>query len=105
MIFLVIALVIGLQFLYTAGQIYHAAIMVYKGGGFVPHMISFGKPGVLLYLTIAFVSAIGLWVFIKRRGGVRNSKLAALLLIFSLASTLAFIGLLVMPYSDVVSRV
>jgi hypothetical protein len=42
--------------------------------------------------------------FIKLRGGVRNAKMAALLLIFSLVSTLAFVSLIVMPYSDVVSR-
>jgi hypothetical protein len=98
------AIVIGLQFLYAAGQVYHAAIMAYKGGGLMPHMISFGRFGVLLYMVVAIAMATGLWLFIKLRGGVRNAKMAMLLLIFSLVSTLAFVSLIVMPYSDVVSR-
>jgi hypothetical protein len=98
------AIVIGVQFLYVAGQVYHAATMAYKGGGFMPHMISFGSLGVLLYLVAAIAMAVGLWVFIKLRGGVRNAKMAMLLLIFLLVNTVAFVGLIVMPYSDVVSR-
>lgn len=102
--FLVCAIVIGLQFLYAAGQIYHAAIVAYKGGGLMPHMISFGRVGVLLYLVVAIAMAIGLGVFIKLRGGVKNAKMAMLLLIFSLVSTLTLVGLIVMPYSDIVAR-
>ncbi|MFC4762434.1 hypothetical protein [Dyella koreensis] len=98
------AIVIGLQFLYTAGQVYHIVTMAYKAGGFMPHLISFGRFGVFLYLIVAVAVAIGLWVFIKYRGGARNAKTATLLLIFSLVSTIAFAGLVVMPYSDIVSR-
>jgi hypothetical protein len=98
------AIVIGVQFIYTGGQIYHAAIVAYKSGGLMPHMISFGRLGVLLYLVVAMAIAIGLWIFIQLRGGVRNAKVALLLLTISLMSTLALIGLIVMPYSDVVSR-
>ncbi|MET4569003.1 hypothetical protein [Rhodanobacter soli] len=98
------AMVVGLQFLYTGGQICHAAMMVYKVGGFVPHLISFGRFGVLLYLVVAVAVAMGLSVFIRRRGGARHAKVATCLLVLSLASTLSFVVLIVMPSSDVVFR-
>ena len=98
------AMVIGLQFLYTAGQICHIAIMAYKAGGFIPHLVSFGRLGVLLYFVVAIATATGLWAFIKHRGGARNAKTAMVLLVFSLVSSLAFTALIIMPYSDVVSR-
>lgn len=101
---LVSAMVIGLQFLYTAGQVYHVVMMVYKAGEFVPHLISFGKLGVLLYLIVAMIVTIGLLAFIKYRGGASNAKMAILLLVFSLVSTIAFFALIIMPYSDVVFR-
>jgi hypothetical protein len=101
-VLLACAIAIGLQFLYAAGQVYHFAIMAYKGGGTVPHMISFGRLGVLIYLVVAAAMAIGLCVFVRIRGGVEKAKVAALLLVFSLANTLIFISLLVMPYSDIV---
>ena len=98
------AIAISLQFLYTAGQVYHIATMAYKAGGFMPHLVSFGRFGVFLYLIVAVAVAIGLWAFIRHQGGARNAKTAALLLMFSLVSTIAFAGLVVMPYSDIVSR-
>jgi len=102
--FLIAATTIGMQLLYTAGQVIHFVIVVYKSGGFEPHMISFGRTGALLYLVAAAAIALGLWTFIKHRGGMKNAKLATLLLTFSLLSTITFAGLIAMPYSDVVSR-
>jgi hypothetical protein len=103
-VLLACAIIICLQFLYAAGQVYHFAIMAYKSDGAVLHMISFGRLGVLMYLVVATAMAIGLWVFIRLRGGVEKAQVAALLLVFSLANTLILISLLVMPYSDIVSR-
>ncbi len=98
------SIAISLQLLYAIGQVYHFAVMAYKGGGAVPHMISFGRSGVVIYLVVAIVMACGLWAFIRHRGGVRKAKAAALLLVSSLLSTALFVGLLITPYSDVVSR-
>lgn len=95
---------IGLQSLYTAGQVYHAAMMAYKGGALVPHMISFGRLGVWVYLMAAVAVAGFLTGVIKSRGGVRKARVAMVLLVFSLLSTLAFVCLIAMPFSDVVSR-
>jgi high-affinity Fe2+/Pb2+ permease len=69
-----------------------SAIMTYKGGGTVPHMINFGISGALLYLVVAMAMIIGLWAFIKLRGGMRKAKAAALLLAFSLVSTLILLA-------------
>ncbi|WP_257384938.1 hypothetical protein [Tahibacter caeni] len=102
--FLMLMLVVALQLLYTAGAVFHFFVIAYKSGSFDPHTISFGRTGVFCYLIVAIATASSLWVLVKRRGGARNAKLAALFLAISLASTIIFVGLIATPYSDVVSR-
>jgi hypothetical protein len=104
LILLLIAIVVSIQLLYTAGQVYHAAMVAYKGGGPVLHMISFGEIGVFVYFGASICVIGALWEIIRLHGGIRGAKVATFLLIFSLLNTAAFICLVVMPYSDVVSR-
>lgn len=67
-------------------------------------MISFGRTGVFSHLFVAAATTFSLWTIIEYRADMRSAKLATVLLAFSLLSTIAFVGLVVMPYSDIVFR-
>ena len=96
--------VIAVQFLYTFGQLYHVFLVAYKAGGWMLHLVSFGRPGVYQYFIGAFFIAAALSVFIKRQGGMKNAKVATWLLVISLISTAVFFGLTVLPFIDIVER-
>jgi hypothetical protein len=99
-----VAFVVAVQCAYTFGQLYHVAIMVYKSGGWQPHLVSFGRFGVYLYFSLAIIIALAMLSFIKSKGGVGQKKIATTFLTLSLISTAVFAVLVLLPVTEVVIR-
>ncbi|MBT2117485.1 hypothetical protein KK141_03240 [Dyella sp. LX-66] len=97
------AVAAGIQSLYVSGQIFHLVAVIDKAGGGMPHLISFGWVGVCLYFMLTFIMMAVLAFLIKRKGW-GAAKIPALIFFLCVVNTVAMTSLLLLPYSDVVSR-